>query len=185
MAIYFLRHGQSEANAQRIFAGQQNDSALTDLGFEQAKLAGQDIKKFKIDRIIASNLIRAIQTASEVAKIIGYDVDNIEIDNRITEYDTGAITNTPIREISSEEFLGADGAEDVYEFRDRIVSALKQYKDYDENILLVSHAGVNKMIEALKTGIDLRNFHSLPDCSNASVFELDLNWLNLNCINLQ
>lgn len=179
MAIYFLRHGQSEANAQRIFAGQQNNSPLTELGFEQAKLAGKDIKKLNIDRIIASNLTRAIQTATEVAKVIGFDVDKIEIDSRITEYDTGAITNTPIREISSKEFLEADGAEDVFMFRDRIVSALKQYKDYDGNILLVSHAGVNKMIEALKMGIDLRDFHSLSDCSNAREFELDLSFLDL------
>lgn len=178
MTVYFLRHGQSEANAQRIFAGQQNDAPLTELGIGQAKLAGQEIKKMHIDRIVASNLTRATQTATEVAKVIGFNIEKIEIDDRITEYDTGVITNTPIRDILSEEFLGAEGAEDVIEFRDRIVSALKQYKSKAGDVLLVSHAGVNKMIEALKMGIDIKDFHNLADCPNATVFELNLDWLN-------
>lgn len=97
-----------------------------------------------IDRIVASNLTRATQTATEVAKVIGFDIEKIEIDDRIIEHDTGVITNTPIRDISSEEFLGMDGAEDVIEFRDRIVSALKQYKSKAGDVLPVSHAGVNK-----------------------------------------
>lgn len=178
MAIYFIRHGQSTANVEHIFAGQRNDSLLTDLGHEQAKTAGVGIKNLGIDRIVSSNLIRARQTATEVAKVIGFDVDKIEVDNRLAEYDMGEITNTPVRDLSSEELFEARGAEDVTAFHDRIFSALKQYKNYDENILLVSHAGVNKMIEVSKAGGDLKDFHKLADCPNAGEFELDLSWFD-------
>jgi len=177
MAIYFLRHGQSVANVQRIFAGQRNDSPLTDLGVEQAKIAGVKIKKLNINRIVTSNLERAIQTGNEVAKVIGLDVDNIEVDNRLAEYDMGELTNSPVRDISSDDFVGVDGAEKVIDFHNRIVSALKQYKNCDEDILLVSHAGIYKIIEAYRTGMVLKDFHTLSDCPNATVFELDLNWL--------
>jgi len=177
MAIYFLRHGQSVANVQHIFAGQRNDSPLTDLGIEQAKISGVKIKKLNINRIITSNLERAIQTGNEVAKVIGLDANKIEVDKRLAEYDMGVLTNTPVRDISSEDFIGADGAENVIDFYNRVIFALKRYKSCDENILLVSHAGVNKIIEASKIGMDLKDFHTLIDCPNASVFELDLNWL--------
>lgn len=35
--IYFVRHGESEANVEKKFAGQKEDSPLTELGREQAK----------------------------------------------------------------------------------------------------------------------------------------------------
>lgn len=35
--IYFIRHGESEANERKVFAGQKDDSILTEKGREQAK----------------------------------------------------------------------------------------------------------------------------------------------------
>lgn len=128
MAIYFLRHGESVANVQNIFAGQKNNALLTPLGVEQARQVGAEIKKLNINQIIASNLTRAIETATEVANVIGFDSNRIEIDERIAEYDTGILTNEPIRKISSLDFIKVDGAEDVKHFHDRVVSFLKQYK---------------------------------------------------------
>ena len=35
--IYFVRHGLSEANVKRVFAGQKDNSPLVDEGRKQAK----------------------------------------------------------------------------------------------------------------------------------------------------
>lgn len=34
--IYFIRHGESEANLKHVFAGQKDNSLLTEKGKEQA-----------------------------------------------------------------------------------------------------------------------------------------------------
>ncbi|MEP4198352.1 MAG: histidine phosphatase family protein [Aliishimia sp.] len=68
MAIYFIRHGQSEFNA--AFKGDGDplifDAPLTKLGFEQAAELRESIAELEIARVIASPLTRAIQTARTV-----------------------------------------------------------------------------------------------------------------------
>lgn len=65
MAIYFIRHGQSEFNA--AYTGDQDpmifDAPLTELGFSQARDLRNKIQDLDISRVIASPLTRAIQTA--------------------------------------------------------------------------------------------------------------------------
>jgi broad specificity phosphatase PhoE len=46
--IYFLRHGESEANVKGTFAGQRENSSLTEKGKAQAKDAALDLIKKKI-----------------------------------------------------------------------------------------------------------------------------------------
>jgi len=177
MAVYFLRHGQSEANEKGVFAGQINNCPLTDLGMQQCRAVAQEIKSLGIDRIIASNLTRARQTAAEVAKIIGFDESKIETDSRINEYNMGSITGTPIRAVTSDELNNAKGAEDPTEFQNRILSFLRQYKDSHGNVLMVSHSGVDAMIQATKLGMEPDELYSNPLYPNAHATKLDLDWL--------
>ncbi len=95
MAIYFLRHGESQANVDDVFAGQMDDSPLTTLGLQQARQAASDIGSLRVDRIISSSLQRTRKTAGVVASIIGFDPAKVEIDDRITEYDMGVLTGKP------------------------------------------------------------------------------------------
>lgn len=45
--IYFMRHGQSEANAAKLVAGGGLDSPLTRLGMVQAAKVGRQLKDKK------------------------------------------------------------------------------------------------------------------------------------------
>ncbi len=58
--IYFVRHGESESNRDKVFAGKRADAELTDTGRQQAHQTGKEIKKQKIaiDLIVASPLRR-------------------------------------------------------------------------------------------------------------------------------
>ena len=62
MKLYMVRHGQSETNLSGCFTGWAQVS-LTEKGLEDAKLAGEYLKDKTFDRIYASDLKRAIQTA--------------------------------------------------------------------------------------------------------------------------
>jgi broad specificity phosphatase PhoE len=77
MALYFIRHGQSEFNA--AFQGETDpmifDAPLTKLGFAQAADARKKVAELEIARVITSPLTRAIQTA----KTIFDDVAPIEV----------------------------------------------------------------------------------------------------------
>ncbi len=174
--IYFIRHGESEANLKHVFAGQRDNSPLTKKGIEQAKAEGQKIREMGlvISKIISSPLIRAIDTAKIVSDIIGYDKE-IVIDPRITEYDMGALTGTPTFEISSKMLVSAENAEDPKAFDDRVNSFLREWNEYDGDVLMVAHAGVGRIIETIKQGTDPELFYDLPAYPNASVIRLD--WL--------
>ncbi len=71
--IIIVRHGQSQANANGIYAG-QTDIPLTELGISQAKSTANAIKDIKIDKIYSSDLIRAHQTALPHAELRGLSV---------------------------------------------------------------------------------------------------------------
>ena len=94
--VLYVRHGQSETNLRGVFAGGNDDTRLTDLGREQAKNAGKELKGIKIDRIICSPLSRTYETAQIIAKELGLSVNKIQKDERLKEYDVGTGNGTPI-----------------------------------------------------------------------------------------
>ena len=74
MRIYVLRHGQSEANLQVAHAG-WSDVPLTEKGLSQAVAARERLKDLHFDRVIVSDLYRAIQTAQCALPDYEYDFD--------------------------------------------------------------------------------------------------------------
>ena len=52
MKLYIVRHGQTEANVNRLFNG-RNQKDLTDFGIEQAERLASQLKNLKIDSIKA------------------------------------------------------------------------------------------------------------------------------------
>jgi broad specificity phosphatase PhoE len=175
MSLYFLRHGQSEANVKRVFAGQKENSPLTELGKQQAETAANNLENASITKIVSSNLIRAQQTAEIVASRLG--IRDVTTDDRIAEYDMGALTGTPNQAITSHELTSAEGAENPALFKTRVLEALRQYNAEKGTVLLVSHAGVGRMIEALRMDIDPDNFYDIAPYPNAQAVKLSLDWL--------
>lgn len=172
--IYFVRHGESVANVECTFAGQREDSPLTELGKKQAKQSALDFlnHNFQIDRIITSPLKRARETAEIIIKEANLGL-GIEIDPRIAEYDMGDLTGTAYHKITSEELITAKNAEDPHAFQDRVNSLLKELSKKNENILLVSHAGVGRIIEVIKKKLDPCSFYDLDPQPNAKIIMLN------------
>jgi len=173
--IYFLRHGESIANVNNVFAGQKDDTPLTEHGRLQARDAAKEIQStIKINRIIASPLVRTKETAEIIANVIEFPIKNIEFDKRIVEYDMGEITGSPIRKVTSKELTSAKGAEDPSRFQDRVLNLLKELDLHQGNILIVSHAGVGRIIEAYKRQIDPLEFYDIEPYPNAHITKLDI-----------
>ncbi len=62
MKVYFVRHGQTEFNANDQY--QPLDSSLSEKGIEQAQFVAKRLADIQIDIILSSHLKRAVQTAA-------------------------------------------------------------------------------------------------------------------------
>lgn len=79
--IYVVRHGQSTGNVTGTIQGHA-DAALTELGHQQADITANyinnNLQKFDIKRIYASDLQRAYNTAGYVGNILNLEVSKLE-----------------------------------------------------------------------------------------------------------
>jgi broad specificity phosphatase PhoE len=165
---WFLRHGESDANAAGVFAGQGVDSPLTVVGRDQARRAAPSVPT-EVEWIVASPLTRAIETAEIVRQVRGIP-SRVEIDHRATEYDVGSASGLPTRPMTAIEMVDQFGAEEPDEFALRVRSLLDDLSLREGAGLLVSHAGIGRMIHTLRQGRQPSEFRdqSLPE--NASLF---------------
>ena len=117
--LVLLRHGQSQWNLENRFTGWK-DVPLTNLGIEEAKVAGQLIKKNKmhIDVIFSSVLQRAIKTAELTIKEMNLEkfCSNGQLliikDQSLNERDYGDLVG-----LNKEETANKYGKEQVHIWR--------------------------------------------------------------------
>lgn len=159
MELFFVRHGQTDYNAQKRFQGRV-DVPLNQTGRRQAirmreALCGE-IDNFA--RIYSSPLCRATETA----RLITSDTSKIRIDGRLIEISLGEFDGRLEAEIETEigeadyaawrasNFIQpAPGGESLGEAMQRARDFLKRLDvlPQDRNVAIVSHQG---MLTALK-----------------------------------
>lgn len=71
--LFLIRHGQSAGNAAGRFGG-HSATPLSELGHEQAKHTAKILAKEKIKAIYSSDLLRAVQTAEPLSKLLKIDI---------------------------------------------------------------------------------------------------------------
>ena len=96
--IIIWRHGQTDWNAQHRWQGQA-DIPLNELGREQARAAAPTLAGYGITHLYSSDLIRARETASILADVIGVPVVS---DDRLREIDVGDWCGRTKEEIGSD-----------------------------------------------------------------------------------
>ena len=140
--LYFIRHGQTEANVKGILTGRL-ETNLTQKGIDDAATLSKELKE-DFDYYYCSPLTRTHQTL----RAIKGDVDFI-IDERITEVSSGDWQGKLKSELPEEEYdlykkglLNPPNGESLEDVDKRAKSFLEdmfsKYKD-DEKILIVTH----------------------------------------------
>lgn len=163
MKIYVIRHGQTDWNVAGKCQG-MTDIELNNTGIEQAEKAREQLNNYKIDLIICSPLKRARKTAE-----ILNDVINCKIigDERIIERNCGEVEGTTKDKWNS--IIGEDidvinnynlnwnkqSIEPIQTVCERVWNLLDeiQGKYKDKNVLLVTHGGTCRAINAYFNGI--------------------------------
>jgi len=151
-----VRHAQTRWNREKKIQG-QSDSPLTSDGKIQALRWGQILKQFSWDRILASDIGRAVETAKFINQAINI---SLQTDSRLREQDWGQWTGKTIsqlktdtpRELDAQVRAGWDfcppGGEDRRCVLERSQQALREAaaKWPGDEILVVTHEGVVKSL---------------------------------------
>jgi len=90
------RHGRTAWNATGRFQGQQ-DIGLDDLGRRQAAAAAAELARLDVARIVASDLVRARDTAQALAELTGLPVST---DPRLREIHVGTWAGLTAHEVA-------------------------------------------------------------------------------------
>jgi broad specificity phosphatase PhoE len=178
--IYFVRHGQSQANARNAYAG-WDDVGLTDMGREQAKAVASVIKDLDIDAIICSDLSRSHETANIIADSIDFKGE-VRVDPRLREVGLGQLSGTSpdkgIKEylLQATDGVNAMGVEPVNDCMVRARALLKDVlDDPSQRVLLVGHGGIKRFLQLVVDGQEadsLERIINLPDTPNAHLVKL-------------
>jgi broad specificity phosphatase PhoE len=166
----FLRHGQSRANLEGTLAG-WSDVPLTPLGEEEARNAGDRLVHVTFDEVVASDLIRAKETArialARWSELTGKPTPALVLDPELRERTVGDWEGKPrafLREhgqlalLASWEGRAPGGGESHADLAKRAMSALARYTE--RRVLFVCHGGVMRVVMGLLDGIPLEEIGS-------------------------
>jgi len=181
--IYLLRHGEIEQGEKRRFIGQA-DLPLNENGLHQARLWQEKLKAELFERIYSSDLNRARQTALIIA---GHHQGKVQLLPALREINLGEWEGLPVAEAQArfpaewqrrEKDLVSfrpPGGESFRDLAVRIGPVFNRIvQELGGDILIVAHAGVNRVILCQVLGMDLANLFRLgQDYGSLNLIEPD------------
>jgi broad specificity phosphatase PhoE len=171
--LCFIRHAQARGGDFY-----DDDSALTLLGEQQAKLVGQRLANHGIDVVYTSPVLRSLKTAEPLCRTCGFTP---KIDDRLREFEFSetpwmAALHRPDLVMWNAEHRGRPHGETLEEFSRRVVVFLEQIVELHlgTTVAVFTHSGVIDAAMRWFVGLpaDAPWLHDLP-LSNASITEVD------------
>jgi probable phosphoglycerate mutase len=174
-----VRHAETVWHADNKYAG-HTDIPLTELGHLQAQELIKWAREIKPSAIYSSDLIRAIDTARPLGDALGME---IKIDKRLREVNFGEIeglTQLEMREKHPELYenyliapanVQMPGGESGKIALDRARPAVMEliHENNDQDIILVSHGTLIRLIACELLKIDLNKYRQIfPDILNTT-----------------
>lgn len=154
MFLYLVRHGQSVGNDQKLFFG-WSDHPLTELGKEQARQAAERLREVFFTRCVASDLIRAWDTAQICVEGRGVEVESAPA---LREQDLGEfedVTFASAAEVHGDllfrmcadwTHIDPPGGESVAHMKQRVGDCVDEIVHRGEDTLIVAHNGSLSLI---------------------------------------
>ena len=167
--FFLVRHGQIRQHKEKIFLG-QTDVPLSEKGRIQAEEAAEHLSgfSFQTDRIYASDLLRASQTAEILREKSG--IAHVIEDKGLREMNLGLWDGRFIREIKREfpeeyEKRGQNlmiykqgrGSENFFDLQYRVIKTLIGIlrNDPSPDVIVAAHSGVLRAIANNLQGKDI------------------------------
>ncbi len=169
VTIYFIRHGETEWNAEARYQGQA-DIPMNARGRAQAKRNGETLRpllpKIANADYVASLLARARETMQIVRTVLGLPPDDFRIDDRLNEAHYGNWQGTlaadlprvdaeGIRARTRDPFRWRPHGGESYE--DLMARAVPWLDATERDTVVVSHGGVSRVLRGHILGLDLKS----------------------------
>ncbi|HKL41141.1 MAG TPA: alpha-ribazole phosphatase [Clostridia bacterium] len=169
--IYLVRHGETNANVEKRYCG-QTDVDLNHKGLRDAASIAKVLKNTSLDSIVSSDLKRTLKTAELINE---YHRLELELNPDFREINFGKFENLTFEEIGVKypdekakmikekinyNFLEGESLSVLYKRVIKSFNKLLEEKE-NENILIVSHGGVIRMILTEILSGDLNNYWSV------------------------
>jgi broad specificity phosphatase PhoE len=158
MYLYLIRHGQTDANINKIYQGNSN-VPLNDSGKEQAKILAWRFKGYPIGALYSSDLERALETARAINQ---YHDLNLVIERDLQEISLGEWQGKTREQVKSEysDFIqkrrdnddiyttAVPGGESYQMLEKRAMAMLEKItgESEEEHVAIVTHGGIIKSI---------------------------------------
>jgi probable phosphoglycerate mutase len=153
MKLYFVRHGESEANTRHIISNRERPLALTTLGRQQAEALATRLGGIPVSAIFCSPVFRARETADILSSSLGIDY---QVTEALREYDCGILEDQSDEEswrlhrqyfedwsLRQQYTNKPEGGECFLDIRDRFLPFIASLKNRaGEHILLIGHGGL-------------------------------------------
>jgi broad specificity phosphatase PhoE len=170
MRLYFVRHGESEANVLHVISNRESNFGLTPLGRQQALALANTLRDVPITSVFSSPILRARQTAEILARSFNL---NYQVMEALREYDCGILEEKSDeeswklhREIAEDWTLNQnylrkpEGGECFLDIRDRFFSFMEELTRDGlhriDHLLVVGHGGLFQlMLPLVLTNVDV------------------------------
>jgi broad specificity phosphatase PhoE len=181
--FYLVRHGEIEANTQKVYAG-RSSSELTERGIGQAKDAGLSLQGKSIDKIFCSPLKRTVQTA----RIIGDTLQlNPIVEDSFNELLMGSWEGLSEKEVERyypKEWeiwnnrpaeLNMEGRETLAGLLKRVLGGISKLELEDKvgSFVIVTHVAVIRVLRIRGDDGDLNSYKKV-NVPNGRIFHMRL-----------
>lgn len=158
--LYLTRHGETVDNANQMMQG-QTQGRLNAKGISQAEQLRDKLAAEHFDAVVSSDLKRAVDTAAILAAPHGLAVTTTTL---LRERDWGSFTGRYIPDLKDE--VWPDDIESLTALQARA----RQFLDFirsnyqGRQVLAVGHGIVNKAIQAVYYGKQMREVERMTNC---------------------
>lgn len=158
MYLYLVRHGQSELDHKNIH--RDHTPSLSKEGEQQAAAVAKRFSRIAVDAVMASDYVRARETADEIARVTGKEIIEIdllreqkrpsEIIGKQKDDPEAVAVRKEIVAHKNDPFYHYSDEENFFEFRKRAQEFLHFLSGRDEeSVVAVSHGRMTRMLVAV------------------------------------
>ena len=169
--IYLLRHGEIAGSKKKHFIG-QSDVPLSSKGLRQTAWWKKELSHVDFESVYASNLIRAFDTAKRVTNIPD---SHIKVMSQLREINLGSWEGAPMENIKSRfpdaweergrhmDSFQVPNGESFQDLHDRVIPVFQKIAvEALGNVLIVAHAGVNRIVLCHVLKRPIKELFSIP-----------------------
>jgi broad specificity phosphatase PhoE len=174
LTIYFVRHGETDWNAQSRYQGQA-DVPMNDLGRTQARRNGEALRallpRIAHCRYVASPLLRARETMEIVRGAMGLDPRDYALDNRLKEIHYGDWQGIFAADLPGIDAAGVEArGRDTFRWRpqggesyeDLMGRAVAWLGDVTDDTVVAAHGGISRVLRGHLYGFETAAVPELP-----------------------